>query len=107
MQSQIFIDWLYFWVKYIQIEISFLVLNHLKSGNLINKTKRNEGHAMKKLIVSISVAFLILTTGCEMRTMSKQQSANERTMSIVVTPVHEKDYKISDLQANNHEQSNY
>ncbi|HDG9822297.1 NF038215 family lipoprotein [Acinetobacter nosocomialis] len=62
---------------------------------------------MKKLIVSISVAFLILTTGCEMRTMSKQQSANERTMSIVGTPVHEKDYKISDLQANNHEQSNY
>ncbi|MFX4647072.1 hypothetical protein ABTB84_20170, partial [Acinetobacter baumannii] len=63
MQSQLFIDWLYFWVKYIQIEISFLVLNHLKSGNLINKTKRNEGHAMKKLMVSISVAFLILTTG--------------------------------------------
>jgi len=62
---------------------------------------------MKKLIVSISVAFLILTTGCEMRTMSKQQSANERTMSIVGTPVHEKDYKISDLQANPHEQPNY
>ncbi len=42
-----------------------------------------------------------------MKTMSKPQPANERTMSIVGTPVHEKDYKISDLQANNHEQSNY
>lgn len=62
---------------------------------------------MKKLMVSISVVFLILTTGCEMRTTSKQQSANERTMSIVGTPVHEKDYKISDIQVNNHEQSNY
>ncbi|MEQ1207893.1 NF038215 family lipoprotein [Acinetobacter pittii] len=49
----------------------------------------------------------MLTTGCEMRTTSKQQSANERTMSIVGTPVHEKDYKISDIQVNNHEQSNY
>ncbi|WP_336169236.1 NF038215 family lipoprotein [Acinetobacter sp. 161(2023)] len=62
---------------------------------------------MKKLMVSISVVFLILTTGCEMRTMSKQPPENERSMSIVGTPVHEKDYKISDVQANNHEQSNY
>ena len=102
-----FIVWLYFCVKYIQFEISFLALKYLKSGNLINKTKRNEDHVMKKLMVSISVVFLILTTGCEMRTMSKQPPANERTMSIVGTPVHEKDYKISDIQANNHEQSNY
>jgi len=62
---------------------------------------------MKKLMVSISVVFLILTTGCEMRTMGKQQSANERAMSIAGSPVHEKDYKISDIQVNNHEQSNY
>lgn len=102
-----FIVWLYFCVKYIQIEISFLAFKHLKSGNLINKTKRNEDHVMKKLMVSISVVFLILTTGCEMRTMSKQPPANERSMSIVGTPVHEKDYKISDIQANNHEPSNY
>ncbi|AZB91652.1 hypothetical protein DKE41_014950 [Acinetobacter pittii] len=39
--------------------------------------------------------------------MSKQQPANERTMSIVGTPVHEKDYKISDIQTSNHEPSNY
>jgi len=103
----LFIVWLYFCVKYIQIEISFLAFKHLKSGNLINKTKRNEDHVMKKLMVSISVVFLILTTGCEMRTMSKQPPANERSMSIVGTPVHEKDYKISDIQANNHEPSNY
>lgn len=102
-----FIVWLYFCVKCIQFEISFLALKHLKSGNLINKTKRNEDHVMKKLMVSISVVFLILTTGCEMRTMSKQPPANERSMSIVGTPVHEKDYKISDIQANNHEPSNY
>ncbi|MCU4361743.1 MULTISPECIES: NF038215 family lipoprotein [Acinetobacter] len=62
---------------------------------------------MKKLMVSISVVFLILTTGCEMRTTSKQQPANERAMSIAGSPVHEKDYKISDIQVNNHEQSNY
>lgn len=99
--------WLSFCVEYIQIEISFLAFKHLKSGNLINKTKRNEDHVMKKLMVSISVVFLILTIGCEMKTTSTQQSANERSMSIVGTPVHEKDYKISDLQTNNHELSNY
>ncbi|OTL16667.1 hypothetical protein B9X79_15690 [Acinetobacter pittii] len=42
-----------------------------------------------------------------MRTTSKQQPANERAMSIAGSPVHEKDYKISDIQVNNHEQSNY
>ncbi|NUG53039.1 hypothetical protein HUN12_17555 [Acinetobacter lactucae] len=42
-----------------------------------------------------------------MKTTSTQQSANERSMSIVGTPVHEKDYKISDLQTYNHELSNY
>ncbi|MFV7441223.1 NF038215 family lipoprotein [Acinetobacter pittii] len=62
---------------------------------------------MKKLMVSISVVFLILTTGCEMRTTSKQQVANERAMSIAGSPVYEKDYKISDLQTSNHEPSNY
>lgn len=62
---------------------------------------------MKKLMVSISVVFLILTTGCEMRTTSKQQPSNERAMSIAGSPVYEKDYKIPDLQVNNHEQSNY
>ncbi|AUM29060.1 hypothetical protein BVD86_11230 [Acinetobacter pittii] len=39
--------------------------------------------------------------------MSKQQPANERAMSIAGSPVQEKDYKISDIQVNNHEQSNY
>lgn len=62
---------------------------------------------MKKLMVSISVVFFILTTGCEMRTTSKQQPSNERAMSIASSPVYEKDYKIPDLQVNNHEQSNY
>ncbi|MGN5460492.1 NF038215 family lipoprotein, partial [Acinetobacter baumannii] len=40
-------------------------------------------------------------------TTSKQQPSNERAMSIAGSPVYEKDYKIPDLQANNHEQSNY
>lgn len=48
---------------------------------------------MKKLMVSISVVFFILTTGCEMRTTSKQQPSNERAMSIAGSPVYEKDYK--------------
>ncbi|WP_427845862.1 NF038215 family lipoprotein [Acinetobacter baumannii] len=46
---------------------------------------------MKKLMVSISVVFFILTTGCEMRTTSKQQPSNERAMSIAGSPVYEKD----------------
>ena len=45
---------------------------------------------MKKLMVSISVVFFILTTGCEMRTTSKQQPSNERAMSIAGSPVYEK-----------------
>ncbi len=48
---------------------------------------------MKKLMVTLAV-FFILTTGCEMRTTSKQQPSNERAMSIAGSPVYEKDYKI-------------